>query len=82
VFVRFGLQFGGMGTMSSRSDAGHAAIVFDSNAAALEKVNDPENPELLGKIVTIYSAARSLLDSINYNNQRYQAWNPRTPSYA
>jgi hypothetical protein len=57
-------------------------IVFDSNAAALGKVNDPENPELLGKIVTIYSAARSLLDSINYNNQRYQAWNPRTPSYA
>jgi hypothetical protein len=49
-------------------------IVFDSNAAALGKINDPINPELLGNIVTTYSAARSLLDSINYNNQRYQDW--------
>jgi hypothetical protein len=46
-------------------------VVFDSNAAALGKVNDPKNPELLANIVTTYSAARSLLDSINYNNQRY-----------
>jgi hypothetical protein len=53
-------------------------IVFDSNAAALGKIHDSSNPELLGKIVTTYSAARNLLDSINYNNQRYQAWEPLT----
>lgn len=61
-------------------------IVFDSNAAALGKIMDPKNPELLGTIVTTYSAARSLLDSINYNNQRYQVWEPLsrqigTPEY-
>jgi hypothetical protein len=53
-------------------------IVFDSNAAALGKINDADNPESLGNIVTLYSAARSLLNSINYNNQRYQAWEPLT----
>jgi hypothetical protein len=55
-------------------------IVFDSNAAALGKIHDPSNPELLGKIVTTYSAARNLLDSVNYNNQRYQVWEPSPAS--
>ena len=47
-------------------------VVFDSNAAALGKIEDPK---LLEKMVRDYAAAKSLLDAINHNSQQlYQCW--------
>jgi ABC-type phosphate transport system auxiliary subunit len=42
--------------------------VYESNAAALGKI---DNPELLKRIVSVYGQIKALLDQMNLNYQRF-----------
>jgi len=46
--------------------------VYDSNAAALAKIDDPQ---LLNKIVSVYGHAKGLVDAMNFNYRRFEAAN-------
>jgi hypothetical protein len=45
--------------------------VYESNAAALGKIDDPE---LLKRIVRVYGQIKALLDQVNLNYQRFVAY--------
>jgi hypothetical protein len=45
--------------------------VYDSNAGLLGRIT---NAELRQKIAKAYSESKTLVDWVNYNEQRYQEW--------
>jgi hypothetical protein len=46
-------------------------VVFESNAAALGRIRDPN---LITKIVSVYGQAKFLNDALNLNHARGQVW--------
>jgi hypothetical protein len=49
--------------------------IYDGNAGTLGHVTDAQ---LSRNILRTYSQAKSLIDGVNYNNERYKGWEPLT----
>jgi hypothetical protein len=49
--------------------------IYDGNAGALGRISDAHLSRI---VLRTYSQAKSLIDAVNYNNERYKDWEPLT----